>query len=98
MGALLLLLLVVMVLATINLLPFSIRFGDVLTHEPAHLQRLLLRPFVIRDLRPKFTIVRAGRRVASAEFKDVVPLESRIVVANAGSLNSNTSFIISVEP
>jgi len=36
--------------------------------------------------------IRARRRVASAEVKNVVPLESRIVEANAGSLTSNTSF------
>src|SRR6266567_1768366 len=36
--------------------------------------------------------IRARRRVASAEVKTVVPLESRIVEANAGSLTSNTSF------
>ena len=36
--------------------------------------------------------IRARRRVASAEVKNVVLLESRIVEANAGSLTSNTSF------
>jgi hypothetical protein len=36
--------------------------------------------------------IRARRRVASTEVKNVVPLESRIVEANAGALTSNTSF------
>jgi len=58
MGALLLLLLLVMVLATIILLRFT-WFGEVISHEPSHLRRLLLRPFVIRDLRPEFAVVKA---------------------------------------
>jgi hypothetical protein len=42
--------------------------------------------------------IRARRRVVSAEFKKVVPLESRIVEANAGSPTSNTSFYHLDEP
>jgi len=36
--------------------------------------------------------ITARRAAATAEFENVVPLESRVVEANAGSLTSNRSF------